>query len=108
MVHDNRDRDLNKLFTYAFSLQVLPRTHFNTVYAQSVSRISSFFNKMFVEDSSQKNADRQRRNCNLSIFDPAREIKIKKDNWSETMLLAFFSLRKAIQYETNFINTPIM
>ena len=33
MVHDNRDRDLNKLFTYAFSLQVLPRTHFNTVYA---------------------------------------------------------------------------
>ena len=33
-IHDNRDRDLNKLFTYAFSLQVLPRTHFNTVYAQ--------------------------------------------------------------------------
>ena len=67
-----------------------------------------FFNKMFVEDSSQKNADRQRHNCNLSIFDPAREKKIKKDNWSETVLLAFFSLRKVIQYEANFINTPIM
>ena len=38
---DKRDRDLNKLFTNAFSLQVLPRTHFNTVYGQSVSRISS-------------------------------------------------------------------
>ena len=49
-----------------------------------------FFSKMFVEDSSQQNADRQRRNCNLSIFDPGREKKIKLDNWSETVLLTFF------------------
>ena len=32
---------ISKLFTKAFSLQVLPRMHFNTVYGQSVSRISS-------------------------------------------------------------------
>ena len=65
-----------------------------------------FFSKMFVEDSSQQNADRQRRNCNLSIFDPGREKKIKLDNWSETVLLTFFSpQRKVIQYKTNFIHT---
>ena len=66
-----------------------------------------FFSKKFVEDSSQQNADRQRRNCNLSIFDPGREKKKLNKTIGVKLcyLRFFFPQRKVIQYKTNFIHT---